>query len=72
MVSRFVGARYENTAQDPPSTYSYIFNTFVQPDLMQNHTKQDGLVKFFMGLTKPPTNDSSLGCTGAMIGGVCM
>ena len=61
--------RYEDTAKDPAYTNTYVFDNFVQQDIVQNDTKVDELVEFFMSVLHAPSNDSYVGCTGTMIGG---
>ncbi|KAK7484360.1 hypothetical protein BaRGS_00024365 [Batillaria attramentaria] len=61
---------YENEALDPPVTNSYLFGTFIQPDIANNATQLDELVKLFRTMvTSDPAPDSVYGCTGILIGG---
>ena len=62
--------RYEQTAHDSANVYLYTYNNFIQPNLVQNATELDELVDFFMTFIHPPSNESYLGCTGTMIGGM--
>ena len=60
---------YEVHAVDPDHTYIYLYDSFIQPTIVNDNTKLGQLTAFLMGLKNAPTAQSAAGCTATLIGG---
>ena len=61
--------QYEVNAVDPAKTYTYIYDSFLQPTLTSSSDELDRLAAFLMSFKDPPSPTSNSVCVGILIGG---
>lgn len=54
---------------DETSAYIYLYDSFIQPTIVNDSAKLDQLAAFLMSLKNVPSDQSRSQCAGTLIGG---